>query len=185
MAVQPGLGDHIRRPADRRHMRTAVTMAVLAGLVFVAGVSAWNSVTGPGDDDVVATAPTCMPTAPTDAPPPAEIPLNVYNATDRNGLASSTAGEMRKRGFAILDVANDPTGSEVAVTAEVRASPDTQAAATLVMAQVPGAVFVPDNRSDGTIDLVLGAAFEALAPAGAAPAPAPTASGTATSLPPC
>lgn len=187
MAAQPELGEDTRRPADRRHKRTVVTLLSLAGFVFVAGLYSWTYITNPGDDeaDLGVVAPTCIPTAPTDAPPPAEIRLNVYNATDRNGLASSTAGEMRKRGFAILDVANDPSGRQVATTAEVRANPDSQAAANLVMAQVPGAVFVPDNRTDGTVDLVVGAAFEALTPPGAAPAPVPSGTGTATPLPPC
>jgi hypothetical protein len=53
------------------------------------------------------------------------------------------------------------------------------------MAQVPGAVFVADNRTDGTVDLVVGAAFEALAPPGGAPAPVAPADGTATPLPSC
>ena len=35
------------------------------------------------------------------------------------------------------------------------------------MAQVAGAVFVPDDRTDDTVDLVVGVTFEALAPPGA------------------
>jgi hypothetical protein len=186
MALQPDLGEDTRSPADRRHQRTVITMLVLAGLVFIAGLYAWGSITNPDEtSDGVASAPTCQPAAPTDAPPPAEIGLNVYNATDRNGLASSIAGEMRTRGFAILDVANDPSGRVITGTAEVRAHLDSQAAASLVMAQVPGAVFVADNRTDGTVDLVVGAAFEALAPPGAVPAPVPPADGTSTPLPSC
>jgi len=184
MALQPDRGGDTRNAADRRHQRTAITMLVLAGLVIIAGWYAWDSITDP-EETSDGVAPTCQPAAPTDAPPPAEIELNVYNATDRNGLASSIAREMRTRGFAILDVANDPSGSEITGTAEVRAHLDSQAAASLVMAQVPGAVFVADNRTDGTVDLVVGAAFEALAPPGGAPAPAPPADGTSTPLPSC
>lgn len=183
--MQPDLGEGTSGRVYERHRRTVVTMLLLIGLVVLAAWYAWSSVTDSDDDALgAATAPTCIPTAPADAPPPAEIRLNVYNATDRNGLASATAGEMRKRGFAILDVANDPLDQVVATTAEVRANPANEAAATLVMAHVPGAVFVPDSRSDGTIDLVVGAAFEALAPPAGA-APAPSAVGTTTPLPPC
>src|ERR687898_3366887 len=98
MAPQPDLGEDTRSPADRRHQRTVITMLVLAGLVFIAGLYAWGSITDPDESSDRVAAPTCQPAAPTDAPPPAEIALNVYNATDRNGLASSVAGEMRTRG---------------------------------------------------------------------------------------
>jgi hypothetical protein len=162
-----------RRPADRRHLRTAITMLVLAAFVAFSGWYAWNTITEPQPSSADATtAPTCIPGVPTDAPVPADIRLNVYNATDRNGLASSTAREMRERGFAILDVANDPLGKSVTGTAEVRAGADSEAAAGVVVAQVSGAVFVADNRTDGTVDLVVGEAFKALAPAGARPTPA-------------
>jgi hypothetical protein len=186
MAVPRDLDVRTRRPAHRRHLRTAITMLALTAFVTFAGWIAWNTITEPGTastDDVVA-APTCIPALPADAPAPADIRLNVYNATDRNGLASSAAREMRQRGFAILDVANDPVGKTVTVSAEVRAGADSQAAAGVVVAQVPGAVFVADSRTDGTVDLVVGEAFEALAPVGATPAPAPS-SGTVPALPPC
>jgi LytR cell envelope-related transcriptional attenuator len=174
MAVSRDLDTETRRrPADRRHLRTAITMLVLAAFVAFSGWYAWNTITEPRPSGADATtAPTCIPAVPTDAPAPADIRLNVYNATDRNGLASSTAREMRERGFAILDVANDPLGKSVTGTAEVRAGADSEAAAGVVVAQVSGAVFVADNRTDGTVDLVVGEAFEALTPAGATPTPA-------------
>jgi hypothetical protein len=177
MAVSRDLDTETRRrPADRRHLRTAITMLVLGMFVAFAGWYAWNTITGPqpADVDDVTVAPTCIPLLPTDAPATADIRLNVYNATSRNGLASSVARALRKRDFAILDVANDPLGKTVTGTAEVRAGADSEAAAAVVVAQVSGAVFVVDNRSDGTVDLVVGDAFEELAPAGATPAPAPS-----------
>ena len=144
-------------------------MLVLAAFVAFAGWFAWNTITDSGSDttgDDPTTATTCLPAVPPDAPAPGDISLNVYNATDRNGLASSAAREMRTRGFAILDVANDPLDKPVTGIAEVRAGPGSESAASVVIAQVPGAVFVLDARTDGTVDLVVGDAFEALAPAG-------------------
>ena len=79
---------------------------------------------------------------------------------------------MRARGFAIVDVANDPLSKTVTGTAEVRAGAGNEAAAAVVVAQVHGAVVVFDARAGGTVDLVVGDAFEALAPAGAAQTPA-------------
>lgn len=177
MAVSRDLGTQTRHPADRRHLRTAITMLVLAAFVAFAGWFAWNTISNPGSDttgDDPTTATTCLPAVPPDAPAPGDISLNVYNATDRNGLASSAAREMRTRGFAILDVANDPLDKPVTGIAEVRAGPGSESAATVVIAQVPGAVFVLDTRTDGTVDLVVGEAFEALAPAGVPATPAPS-----------
>jgi hypothetical protein len=177
MAVSRDLDAETRRsPAHRRHLRTAITMLVLATFVAFAGWYAWNTITNPRSADVAdaTVAPTCIPAVPTDAPAPADIRVNVYNATTRNGLASSAARALRKREFAIIDVANDPLGKTVAGTAEVRAGADNEAAAAVVVAQVSGAFFVVDDRTDGTVDLVVGEAFKKLAPARATPAPAPS-----------
>lgn len=183
MAVQPDIQQETRPRKDRRHLRTAITMLVLTGFVAVSGWYGWNSLTRPADaGDATAVAPTCVPAIPSNAPAPADIQLNVYNATDRNGLASATARELRKRGFAILDVTNDPLGKTVAGTAEVRAGAANQAAAGVVVAQVAGAVFVPDTRTDTSVDLVLGETYQALAPPGQ---PAPAAPPAGSTLPPC
>ena len=114
MAAPPDRWPAPRRPGDRRHTRTAITLLVLAAFVFLAGWIAWSSLTDPSDaGEVDSAGPTCVP-APTSTPPaPADIRVNVYNSTDRNGLASSTAGAMRERGFAVLDIANDPLGREI------------------------------------------------------------------------
>lgn len=189
MALQPHLYSDARPPRrDHRHLRTAITLLVLLVIVSGAGWYSWNLIAGESEADEdpngIVAAPTCAVVAPTGAPPPEDIGLNVYNATDRNGLASSVAREMRERGYAILDVANDPTTRTVTQVAEVRANVEQQLAVDLVMSQFPGSVFLPDERTDGSIDLALGEAFEAIA---AIPAPGEPAApeGTATPLPVC
>jgi hypothetical protein len=172
-----------------RHLRAAITLLVLIALVIGAAAYAWSQLAQmtDGDDDVADTTipdPTCAVIAPTDAPDPADIGLNVYNATDRSGLAQSVAGEMRERGFAILDVANDPTSRTVVHVAEIRATDEDQPGVELLMSHFPGAVFYADERTDPSIDLVLGGAFEGVAPEPAAGEPAEP-EGTATPLPPC
>lgn len=170
--------------AARRHLwrriRTSVTLLVLIGVVIGAAWYSWRNVVS--EDDSAATSPTgqpCAPSTPTAAPAPAEVQVNVYNSTDRNGLASAIARQVRERGFVVVDVDNDPLDREVAGTAEVRSGPTTQAAAELVATLVTGAVYVPDQRTEATIDLVLGDAFEALADPAAPPAT------PAVDLPPC
>jgi hypothetical protein len=173
---------------DYRHVRTAVTLLVLTVFVVGAGIIAWNMVTESTADDTdvspIIAAPTCAVVAPTDAPPPEEIGLNVYNATGRSGLAQNVAGEMRERGFAILDVANDPTTRTVVHVAEIRATDEDQPGVELLLSHFPGAVFYGDERTEPSIDLVLGEAFDGVAPEPEAGEPAEP-EGTATPLPAC
>jgi len=161
MAVETRPGGARHRHTGR-HIRTAVTLLVLLGFVSFAALHGWRAISGDAADEEAATQ-QCLPAAPADGPPPGEVQVNVYNATTRSGLASTTAGQLRERGFVILDVANDPLARQIDGTAEVRANPAQQAAANVVLAQLPGAVFVPDQRAEPTIDLVLGDGFESLA----------------------
>lgn len=161
MAVETRPGGARHRHTGR-HLRAAVTLLLLVGFVFFAALYGWRAITGDAAEEDVA-AQQCLPAAPADGPPPGEVQVNVYNATTRSGLASSTAGLLRERGFVILDVANDPLARQIEGTAEVRANPAQQAAANVVLAQLPDAVFVPDERAEPTVDLVLGNAFQSLA----------------------
>jgi hypothetical protein len=116
------------------------------------------------------------------SPAPAEVRVNVYNATDRRGLAAKVAGQLERRGFDVRKVDNDPLGRTVTGAAEVRHGDDGAAAARTVAAQVGPVVAVPDGRPGGSVDLVVGTGFTALvAPAEAAaalsPSPSPTPAG--------
>jgi len=96
-------------------------------------------------------------------PKPSAVALNVYNGTDRAGLARKTADTMKDRGFKVGKVANDPLGKTVTSTAEIRYGGTGLAAAQLVRFYVPGAVLVKDSRKDASVDLVVGAAFKGVA----------------------
>lgn len=161
----------LRKRRQFRHLRTAITLLGLVIFVVIAAWISWRQVTG-GDTPEPRAQTTCAPAA-TTVPAPADIQLNIFNATSRAGLASAVSDQMIARGFTVVDVANDPLDREVEGTAEVRAHLDQQAAASAIMAQVPGAIFVADERAEPTVDLVLGEAFQALGDP-AAPAPAPT-----------
>ena len=89
--------------------------------------------------------------------------MNVYNATTRKGLAKSTSVELAARGFRTGKVSNDPSKKIIAASAEIRFGPAGAVNAKVVAAQVVGAVLVPDNRRDATVDFVLGEGFAALA----------------------
>jgi hypothetical protein len=89
---------------------------------------------------------------------------------------------LRKRGFVVAKIENDPTGRKVTGIAEVRANPANSAVVRTVGAQVASFAAVRDARKDASVDLVLGPAFRTLrtptaAAAALKPTPAPRPSG--------
>lgn len=146
-----------RRP---RRWRTPVTLVVLVALVVGAGWYGWQTLTSTESDACTTAAkPAGARLAPSD------VTLNVYNATKRTGLAGRTAARLKSRGFRVERVGNDPLSKKVRVSAQIRAAKSSRREVALVKSQVPGSVWVVDNRDDGTVDLVLGQKFRKLAPA--------------------
>ncbi len=93
-----------------------------------------------------------------------EVTLNVYNATDRAGLAGLTAEQLEARGFVIAAVDNDPLGKTVFGVAEVRFGKAGRDAAEVVMRHVEGTTAVRDDRTSESVDLVLGVQYRELVP---------------------
>ncbi len=162
------------RRGGRRTSRWLLLLLVIVHAGAAAGACRFRDLGN--EDDVAAPRTSCPATAP---PPtviaPAQVRVNVYNATQRRGLASAVAAELKKRGFTVGKVANDPLKRSVTGLAEVRASTAGADASRTVVAQVGQVVLVPDQRTDASVDLVLGATFKALvSPAAAAAAVTPT-----------
>ena len=156
-------------PWQRRQLRRQrITMAVIVVLVIVAGLIASGMYFGvlgtPAKAPSAAGPAPCPSASALPSLPPRRIKVNVYNATGRAGLAANTADAMRRRGFVIGAVANDPGRAKVVGTAEVRYGTRGAVAARVVSAQVVGARLVPDRRLAPTVDLVLGPQFTGLAP---------------------
>lgn len=163
-----------------RRRRALITLVVVALMLFFAFWYAYSYYRSSSSARQGTPAATCTSSV---APTPARITVNVYNATERNGLAAKTATEVRKRGFKVSTVSNDPLARQVAGTAEVRYGKSGAPASKLVVALVKGAKAVQDARVDGSVDLVLGEKFTSLTPA-PKPKPKPTAKPTATTKPP-
>ncbi len=110
----------------------------------------------------------------------ADVSLNVYNSTNRRGLAAAVAKVARDRGFQVKSVANDPKHADVKQVAQIRYGPEGAASAKIVHLHVPKAVLVNDKRKGDTVDLVVGAAWHSFGalPAGSTPSqtgtPCPT-----------
>jgi hypothetical protein len=110
-------------------------------------------------------APTCRPYDP-EVILPADIEVNVYNSTNRNGLAGRSAALLEQRGFAVGKVANDPSDRDTPKVAEVRYGVEGRPKALVVLEVMPeGTRAVKDKRDDGSVDVALGTDFKGLAPA--------------------
>lgn len=154
----------------QQHRRTTTTILIVILMLFFAfwyAYSYYRSSTGSAAPS--SSQASCRPFDPK-VPTAANTTVNVYNATTKTGLAGRTAAELRRRGFTIGEVSNDPLKRKVAGAAEVRFGP---AGKTRVPLVVPlggkGTTQVADKRKTATVDLVLGATFNALPPA-----PSPT-----------
>lgn len=95
-------------------------------------------------------------------PRPDSVVVNVFNSTQRGGLASSTAQELSQRGFRINKVENDPLGVSLRGVGEIRYGPNGADNARLLQFYFPGAVMVDDGRSGPRVDISLGRGFEAM-----------------------
>ncbi|MBC9714015.1 LytR C-terminal domain-containing protein [Streptomyces sp. TRM66268-LWL] len=201
MLTPPGMGGEYRITGDkyprmrRNRRRRRIVLAVFA-CAAVLGLLAYGTIeligvfSGDKGGRTVAAKPDCKQT-PTSAPPkaalpkPADIKVNVLNATPRGGLAKETADELKKRGFAIGKVGNAPAEFDKKVKGEailLGPKPALTSSFVVLGTQVAGAESQTDARKSTDIDLILGAGFKSLANKDAAakaldaltkPAPAP------------
>ncbi|MEW1700062.1 LytR C-terminal domain-containing protein [Streptomyces sp. NPDC093249] len=203
MLTPPGMGGkyritgdtypRMRRPRRRRRIVLAASAAVV-----VLGAAGWGTLqlvdvfSGDGGKQTTAGKQTdCKPApratgAPAAAlPKPAQITVNVYNATPRGGLAKTTADELKKRGFTIGKVGNAPAAYDKKVPGAgllLGAPGATKGAFPVLGTQLRGATTKTDTRGTADIDLIIGTTFKSLDPKATAdaaltaltkPAPAP------------
>ncbi|MFV0458705.1 MAG: LytR C-terminal domain-containing protein [Actinomycetales bacterium] len=160
------------RQAQRAKVRRRQGLSFFAIVLVVALIGVFGAAINQGvislpfgnDDPVV------CPTPVTDVAAPGDVKVNVLNATTTKGLASRTSQELSGRGYSVASTGNAPDAQrEFPDPAQVRYGPDSLAEAKSVQAQVSGAVLVEEpERTDTTVDLVLGSSFTELAPADAA-----------------
>lgn len=106
---------------------------------------------------------------------PADISLNVYNATKQQGLARDVGAVVTSRGFQLKSVANDPLKKTIKGVAELRHGPEGLESAKVLQRHLPGSVLVADKRQGDTVDLVIGNGFRKFGPVPPQPTPATTA----------
>ncbi|RBY90582.1 LytR C-terminal domain-containing protein [Blastococcus sp. TF02A-26] len=156
---RPTLRPRGPRRTDRRPLAPLVFLLVLA----LAALGVWWKVFGDAAAEEDREEAACA--AASSAPPqldPATVRLRVFNATDTPGLAQQVGDELRARGFAVEEVANDPTDREVTGVGELRHGPRGSDAAAFARVFLPGAEDWRDTRADDRVDFVLGPEFTAL-----------------------
>jgi LytR cell envelope-related transcriptional attenuator len=161
--------EYLQESADtiyhrRRRWRAVITLTFVSSMLVATVLYAASYVQGwVGANDprpVVAAA--CSKPASNRPVTPGRVTINIYNTTARAGLAALVADGMRKQGFKVAAVDNDPLGMWIEGVGEIRHGQTGEAGAILAGARLPGARIVEDDRTDATVDLVLGNKFTAL-----------------------
>jgi len=95
------------------HLKTLLTLGVLAVLLLVGVTWGWSAMTTPFPH--TADAKVCIPTTvePGDRVAAPKVTISVYNASDRVGLADRTMASFEAQGFGAGKVANAPKGTVV------------------------------------------------------------------------
>jgi hypothetical protein len=147
------------RPRRRIHWQTPVTLVALLGILVGGAWWGWNSLTDSSAE------PQCtMTQLPNGKLMPQDVAVNVYNGGAKTGSAQATADQLKKRGFAIGKVANEPNGEKVAGVA-VRGNSTAAAEVRLVAGQLAQkAAIVQDGRTDHSVDVIVGKGFTTLNP---------------------
>ncbi|WP_338671674.1 LytR C-terminal domain-containing protein [Streptomyces sp. SCSIO 30461] len=181
MLTPPGMGGKYRitgnaYPRMRRPRRRRYVFGALAA-VAVIGVGGWGTMqlidvfSGGGGAkpatraQAAACAAQASPAAAPLLPKPAQVTVNVYNATPRAGLAKTTADELRRRGFAVGKVGNAPPVYDKKVPGAAMllgASTAHDGALRVLATQLTGAELRVDARKTADIDLIIGTAFKSL-----------------------
>lgn len=163
------------RPTDerRRRRRAAIVLVVVA--ILLVGLLVVGLAVNRGWIAGGLTRPSAAPTAPCTPTPTlsaSTVQLNVYNGTERAGLAAGAAAALDRQGFRIQAVKNDPLGRRVTGVGEIRHGAKGAAAAALLAGRVPGTKLVRDARTDAALDLVVGSGFTAVPKYTSPPTPA-------------
>lgn len=153
----------------RRHLTTAVTLAVLCVILVLGAVVGFNALFAPlpgsNDEPTATPSPTCeaVPVKKGQRLRSRQVTVNVFNAGSRSGLASATIDKFRARGFRGGEIGNAPSGSKVR-RAQVWVTAEEKAAGKLVARQIGPRVPVvtPDEDLAEGVDVVVGDGFRAL-----------------------
>lgn len=155
-----GRGDLAPRRRSRRKAPYLVALLLLA-LAAAGGWFGWRAWHGTAS---TAPQPSVVCVTPTPSPSPAGIKavkVAVRNGTTRVGLAHIIAGQLTKRGFAVVQVGN---GHALNGPPRVTYAPGETAIALTLAEQIPGSsLYELSSQPPGTVELDIGSGFRRLA----------------------
>lgn len=161
----PSLISDEDRVIARRSRAWVVAGLVAIGVAGVAlGFTWWQRGTWTPDFRAPNPAVVC-PVWPLTPAEPADVSLNVFNASLREGIAAEVADTLRERGFDVRTVRNATLDTKTAESvALIYAGPDDTAAALAVQNQIPGSeVVLQPDRTNGILDVALGIKYGGVA----------------------
>lgn len=159
--------EELRTRANRWRRRRTVVTVFAAVLVLAAGFGVTRTLLQPGRAPVGSTA-VCPPgLVPVNLrlPPPGEINVSVFNATNRDNLARSVGTQLTNRGLHVVQTGNYSGELDQADVTVLRFGPAAYGAAWVLRSYVHDEVHsdFDINRPGDTVDLVLGNGFRELA----------------------
>lgn len=171
-----GEDDRVARRARRRRIRHGVVLGLL--LVVVAGAALFAqaviegriALSEPGGTSPSAEA--GCPAGPFSYQPATTVTVNVFNSTATPGLAGTAAEGLSQRGFSVGTVGNTSLNRE-GMTALILSGPAGQQSAYTLQQHIPDTEYMADERTDASVDVILGSGFQSLAPAAQAEAAGP------------
>lgn len=154
-------------PGYRRRILHGVVLTLLVAMIIAAVLLALAIARGDLTVPFLETEqaePFACPTEVLNFPANEDVSVNVYNSTDRGGLAGSVAGQLRERGYEVGEVGNR-TLNNSSVTAVVVSGPDGLASALNLQRTIVDTEYLQDERTGEAVDVVLGRGFAGLVPA--------------------
>jgi hypothetical protein len=148
-----------------RRILHGIVLVLLVGLIIAAVLTATAVARGdlkiPGWGPPPAPEPVTCPAGTYDYPDNGSFRLNVYNGTQLEGLGSRVAGELADRGYDIGAVGNK-TLSFFGMSAVIVSGKAGEANAFNLQRNIPDTEYVADDRTDASVDVVVGAGYKEL-----------------------
>jgi hypothetical protein len=162
-AVDPRL---LARDRRRRHRLHGIVLGLVALLMVGLTVTAVQVLRGewaiPGWEASPPQEPVLCPAGPVDYA--RDSTVTVFNGTTIGGLAGDVANALEGRGFTIGGVGNRgfSTSNMVAV---IVSGPGGRGTSLALQRTIEGSVYLPDEREDATVDVIMGTKYKGLVPA--------------------
>jgi hypothetical protein len=144
----------VRARSGRRPVPPLAFLLVLA----LAAAAVWIYVLRDGSSSTSASSCAAVPSL-----APKSVTVTVLNASKKQGLANTVTKDLQQLGFTTGPPGNDSGSRPVTGVGEIRHGVRGAQAAQFVGLYLPGATDYQDTRATGTVDLVIGPAYDRLA----------------------